>query len=165
MIITASPLRVRLLLFHRGIEESDAALACQRGLGLCTRLQKRHPRGHTGRIDNRGIQVSAKYPFRPAHRQEDCRHMFFSRVVNCRTHEFQQLVMCKFISCTCSRGSEKCVFDGRVSQSWPTLIHAFFEEAFPLLKHSVSNQAVRACGAICPALSIPAFIGATPGDW
>ena len=56
MIITVLPLRVRLLLFDRGVEKSDATVACQRGLGLSTRLQKWRPRGHTRRVDHCGIQ-------------------------------------------------------------------------------------------------------------
>ncbi|CAI5993638.1 unnamed protein product [Closterium sp. NIES-64] len=51
----------------------------------------------------------------------------------------------------------------RVRHPWPDLLLPFSVTTFPHLRNFVTNSAVRACGAICPALSLPSFLGDSPG--
>ncbi|CAI5477140.1 unnamed protein product [Closterium sp. Yama58-4] len=51
----------------------------------------------------------------------------------------------------------------QVRHPWPDLLIPFSATAFPHLRNFVTNSAVRACGAICPALSLPSFLGDSPG--
>ncbi|CAI7731814.1 unnamed protein product, partial [Closterium sp. NIES-54] len=52
----------------------------------------------------------------------------------------------------------------QVRHPWPDLLLPFSVTAFPHLRNFVTNSAVRACGAICPALSLPSFLGDSPGE-